>query len=197
MLASPLLDYLQTSPLPTIVFPASPPPRTSPALSPPLLSNFALTQLTRNRGLLASLSPASQLSLHTWLLASPELSSPTPPSATGPPPDLELELQLSPTSRFPCVWRKSFSSEAGRDFVILVALSFPPTRLGPGQGDEAVPLGSDAPRVLPSQTDGVVFEQVAREWELLCECSAVGLARMDLEVRFLRPVVRGWGFGPG
>lgn len=180
MLDTPLLSYLSHSPLPTLVFPLA--TGVSPALSEPILSNFALTQLTRSQGLLPSLSPIGITALHDWLVE--------PPVPDELAPDLELELCLGTCGdgtgrRVPCLWRKTFSEEAGVPFVILVALTFPPTRLSAKAGGWAKEVGEmehGKRDIRVGATEPESLEQRAKELELLCDRSAVGLARADLEV---------------
>lgn len=166
---SPLLSYLDSSPLPTLVLPFASSPALFDLHAPPLLSNYALHLLTHSHALLSILSPASLAALRTWLLADPTNTQ-----------DVELDLILgtveADTWRLLTVrWRRSFAPEGEGRIVVLTALIFPPTRLA---GASLV-----SPSVVVPAREARPIEERLRELELLTDCSAVGLARLDLEVR--------------
>lgn len=206
---TPLLSYLTTSPLPTLVFRLR-----SDLSTAALLSNFALSQLTHGKDLFDCLSPTASAAFRNWSRAPrpPRHLSPIPPfpiafdSHPGPPPntdpgtaddDLELDLHLGndddKTARVMTVfWRRSFALDAGDELIIVTALAFPPRRLSRLSGSDALDSMKREVITVPKEERSV--EERLRELELLTECSAVGLARVDLEVRSaLREVVGvGW-----
>lgn len=196
--SSPLLDYLRTSPLPTVVLSLSLGPTTT------VLSNFALAQLTRGETLFNCLSPTATAALESWVRdpshhfsASPSpapRNSPTPPStpsndpsSPNPNDDLELDLHLrgaDGTTRVMAVfWRIAFANAGGQDLVILTALAFPPRRLSRMSGSPI--LDAVSRNVVTPKREERSVEERLTELELLTDCSAVGLARLDLEVRYL------------
>ncbi|KAM0747726.1 hypothetical protein T439DRAFT_328383 [Meredithblackwellia eburnea MCA 4105] len=201
----PLIDYLRTSPLPTLVLPLILPSHFHHNILPtPILSNFALAQLAGGKHLYDCLSPAAVSLLLTWLYQPPSPSSSPPinyttsgpvlPSSQAPTidpstPDSDISIDLhlgTPQENNQRVmtvfWRKSQATEAGLDLTIITALAFPPRRLsrltGDGQLDSLVRnvVAQDVP-------DERSDREKLNEYEMLADCSAVGLARLDLEGR--------------
>lgn len=114
MIPTPLIDYLRSSPLPTIIYEIDLSSPLTILESKPLLLNQAVKKLINNStSFVACLSPSYKAKLLKWINKSRESED-----------DIELELELVPSNKT-IRWRRTLCTEVGRNFLILTALTLP------------------------------------------------------------------------
>lgn len=124
---TPLMDYLKSSPLPTIVFSIDLSSPISIFEQVPLLSNRALLDFTRGAPLLSCLSTSSRATFISWINRCRESID-----------DISLNLNLiakgnQPSCSTVVTWRRTLAQEAGRSFLILTGLLLPSTTIESGK----------------------------------------------------------------